>query len=78
MLLARMGDPRRCLDIQGGEKAALQRLQHYFYDSQCLTEYKKTRNGMIGPDYSSKFSPWLANGCLSVRQVYEELKKYER
>ena len=32
---------------------------------------------MLGPDYSSKFSPWLANGCLSVRHVYEELKKYE-
>lgn len=73
-----MGDPRACLEFQGGEKVALQRLQHYFYDSRCLTEYKKTRNGMLGPDYSSKFSPWLANGCLSVRQVYHEIKKYEK
>ena len=32
---------------------------------------------MIGTDYSSKFSPWLANGCLSPREIYYELKKYE-
>ncbi|HOZ88552.1 MAG TPA: FAD-binding domain-containing protein, partial [Bacteroidia bacterium] len=31
----------------------------------------------IGGDYSSKFSPWLAMGCLSPREIYYELKKYE-
>lgn len=32
---------------------------------------------MLGADYSSKFSPWLANGCLSPRYIYEEVQKYE-
>jgi deoxyribodipyrimidine photo-lyase len=33
---------------------------------------------MIGGDYSSKFSPWMANGCLSVKQIYHETKRYEK
>jgi deoxyribodipyrimidine photo-lyase len=32
---------------------------------------------MIGADYSSKFSAWLALGSLSPREIYFELKKYE-
>ena len=32
---------------------------------------------MVGSDYSSKLSPWLANGSLSAVQVYWEIKKYE-
>ena len=32
---------------------------------------------MIGKDYSSKFSAWLANGSLSPRMIYHEIKKYE-
>lgn len=31
-----------------------------------------------GGDYSSKFSAWLAHGCLSPRTVYHEIKRYER
>ena len=27
----------------------------------------------MGPDYSSKLSPWLANGCLSVKQAYHKV-----
>jgi deoxyribodipyrimidine photo-lyase len=32
---------------------------------------------MTGSDYSSKFSAWLALGCISPRFIYQELKKYE-
>lgn len=32
----------------------------------------------MGSDYSSKFSPWLANGCISARQLYWEIKAYEK
>jgi deoxyribodipyrimidine photo-lyase len=32
---------------------------------------------MIGADYSSKFSPWLAHGCISARAIYHEVEKYE-
>jgi deoxyribodipyrimidine photo-lyase len=32
---------------------------------------------MVGADYSSKFSAWLAQGCMSPRSIYAEIKKYE-
>ena len=32
----------------------------FFYLQDLLKVYKETRNGMLGPDYSTKFSPWLA------------------
>jgi len=32
---------------------------------------------MIGADYSSKFSPWIANGCISVRQLYYDILSFE-
>eukprot|EP00899_Mesostigma_viride_P027839 jgi/Mesvir1/823/Mv17406-RA.2 len=66
------------LRFVGGESAALARLKHYFWESDCVQHYKETRNGMLGADYSTKFSPWLAHGCLSPRFVYAEIKRYER
>ncbi|MBZ2190142.1 DASH family cryptochrome [Alcanivorax sp. JB21] len=61
----------------GGETAAWQRLQHYFRDSKALRHYKETRNGLLGIDYSSKFSPWLAHGCLSPRRIVAEVRCFE-
>ncbi|XP_027114246.2 cryptochrome DASH, chloroplastic/mitochondrial isoform X1 [Coffea eugenioides] len=61
----------------GGESAALSRLHEYFWKKDLLRIYKETRNGMLGPDYSTKFSPWLAAGNLSARFIYEEVKRYE-
>jgi len=66
------------LNFKGGEIEGINRLKNYFWEKDCLKEYKKTRNGMLGSDYSSKFSPWLAHGCLSPRYIYEEVKKYEQ
>lgn len=62
----------------GGETEALNRLHHYLWKSDAIATYKETRNGMILLDDSSKFSPWLANGCLSPRIIYQELTKYEQ
>lgn len=70
-------DERAAIRFKGGETAALQRLKFYFFDTQQLSHYKDTRNGMIGSEYSTKFSPWLALGCLSAREIYFEIKKYE-
>ncbi|OYU85402.1 MAG: cryptochrome DASH [Flavobacterium sp. BFFFF2] len=70
-------DPRAVLAFKGGETAALQRLHHYLFDTQALSVYKQTRNGLIGSDYSSKFSAWLSVGCLSARQIVLEIRKYE-
>jgi deoxyribodipyrimidine photo-lyase len=71
-------DSRAVLQFKGGESEAIHRLQHYFYDTQCLSSYKETRNGMVGADYSSKFSAWLALGCISPRFIYAEINKYEK
>lgn len=69
--------PKAVLNFRGGETEGLKRLQHYFWEKDCLKDYKQTRNGMLGADYSSKFSPWLALGCLSPRYVYWQVKQYE-
>lgn len=61
----------------GGSEQALKRLQRYFWEEDRLKEYKTTRNGLLGQGYSSKFSPWLALGCISPIQVYHEVKRYE-
>jgi deoxyribodipyrimidine photolyase len=49
-------------------------------DSEYISvaTYKETRNGLVGVDYSTKFSPWLALGCLSPRKIFWEVKKYEQ
>ncbi|XP_075522608.1 cryptochrome DASH, chloroplastic/mitochondrial [Primulina tabacum] len=66
------------MSFAGGESAALSRVQEYFWKKDLLRTYKITRNGMLGPDYSTKFSIWLASGCLSPRFIYEEVKRYEK
>lgn len=53
------------------------RVKEYFWTSRNLLEYKKTRNGLIGEEYSSKLSAWLANGSISPRYIYHEVKKFE-
>jgi deoxyribodipyrimidine photo-lyase len=70
-------DKRAAISFVGGESAALKRMRHYFEETKAISQYKETRNGLIGADYSSKFSAWLALGCLSPREIYFELKKYE-
>jgi len=81
--LAHLGlpEPQPCdravLKFCGGESAALKRLEHYFWQSDRLQVYKQTRNGMLNADDSSKFSPWLALGCLSPRYIYAQVKQYE-
>ncbi|XP_050219313.1 cryptochrome DASH, chloroplastic/mitochondrial [Mercurialis annua] len=62
----------------GGESAALSRVYEYFWKKDLLKNYKETRNGMLGPDYSTKFSPWMASGSLSLRFIHEEVKRYEK
>lgn len=70
-------DKRKAFDFKGGESQGISRLNYYFSKTRLISAYKQTRNGLIGGDYSTKFSPWLALGCLSPRELYYELKKYE-
>lgn len=61
---------------QAGETSALRHLYSYFA-SDHVRRYKETRNGLIGFDYSTKFSPWLAVGAISARQIYQQLAAHE-
>lgn len=70
-------DKRAVIPFKGGETEAIKRLNYYFFESKCISNYKESRNGLVGADYSSKFSAWLALGCISPRFIYQELKKYE-
>lgn len=63
--------------FSGGRKAALERLNHYLFLSEKILTYKITRNGLIDFDDSSKFSPWLAMGCLSAKEIYWAIKQFE-
>jgi deoxyribodipyrimidine photo-lyase len=71
-------DSRAVMKFQGGETAGLDRLKDYIWEQDCLKTYKETRNGMLGANYSSKFSPWLALGCLSPRLIYNTVQTYEK
>lgn len=71
-------DERSVVHFKGGSTAGAERLNYYLWDKELLSSYKYTRNGLIGGDYSSKFSPWLAHGCLSPRQIYWQVKKFEK
>ena len=69
--------PNTAFPFLGGENEALKRLNYYLFESKKVGFYKKTRNGLVGIDYSTKFSPWLANGSLSAKSIYWEIKRYE-
>jgi deoxyribodipyrimidine photo-lyase len=70
-------DRRKAMTFVGGESEGRNRMHYYFYETKAISNYKKTRNEMVGELYSTKFSPWLSAGCLSPREIYHELKRYE-
>lgn len=71
-------DERTAFPFKGGALQALKRMKNYFWETKNLARYKKTRNGLVGKDYSSKLSAWLANGSISPRTIYYEVKKFEK
>jgi deoxyribodipyrimidine photo-lyase len=71
-------DHRSAFPFSGGETEAWKRLTEYFWDKDLLRNYKETRNGLIGIDYSTKLSAALSHGCISARLMYEEIQRYER
>jgi len=65
------------LPFKGGEESALAHCEEYFASGAAST-YKETRNALMGFDQSCKFSPWLAVGSLSPREVVKQLRAYEQ
>lgn len=63
-------------DYLGGEDAGLAHLDNYFSHDYALN-YKQTRNAFDGIENSTKFSPWLALGCVSPKTIYCHLKQFE-
>ena len=62
----------------GGRVEGLRRLHYYLSETQKILTFKETRNGMTCLDDSSKFSPWLAHGCLSAREIYWAINEFEQ
>jgi deoxyribodipyrimidine photo-lyase len=60
--------------FKGGEDEALIHLKNYL---PKIHNYKITRNEMSGFGNSTKFSPYLAIGCISPRRIYEKIKEEE-
>ena len=70
-------DEKAVMKFFGGETEGLKRLNKFIWEDKSILHYKETRNQLIGESYSSKFSPWLANGSLSARKIFSEVKKFE-
>ncbi|MFK7865086.1 MAG: deoxyribodipyrimidine photo-lyase, partial [Pseudohongiellaceae bacterium] len=64
-------------NFRGGEEAGVKQLESYFSSALPLS-YKLVRNAIDGWDNSSKMSPWLNQGSLSVRRLVQTLSTYER
>lgn len=62
--------------FKGGETAGQQRLYHLLF-SGAMSSYKDTRNGLLGEDFSTKLSAYLALGCLTARQVHTAMLDFE-
>ena len=76
--IATQWDKRGCYEFKGGEDAGLKRCKEFITERKAVGHYNFTRNNLIGADYSSKLSPWLANGSLSIKQVYYETIEFEK
>lgn len=69
-------DVRVTTNFIGGETTALAQLEQVFSAGFQYTNGKTNRNqSAAGP--SSKLSPWIALGCISLRQVYWEIHKHQ-
>lgn len=64
--------------FKGGETNALAQLNYYLWESNLVAKYKETRNELLGWEYSSKLSPWLASGCISPKYIFSQIKLYEQ
>lgn len=62
-------------ELIGGETFALIRVEEYL--SNYMHKYFDTRSLVDGFNNSTKFSLYLASGCISARYLYHKIKEYE-
>lgn len=60
----------------GGETTGRDRIAHLI-SSGAMSSYKETRNGMLGLDFSTKLSAFLAQGHITARQVHWAMIDFE-
>ena len=70
--LVNQKDKRRNINFHGGESHGLKRADDYI--EKAVRFYNDRRNNLKGLNFSSKISPWLANGSLSIRYVYHKMR----
>ncbi|MCG9759066.1 DASH family cryptochrome [Pseudoalteromonas sp. Isolate6] len=63
--------------VPAGEAQAQQQLQQYFQTDAALT-YKETRSALFGEHFSTRFSPILASGAISPKQIKQALTQFEQ
>jgi len=71
----KQGD-HKIYEFVGGSKAGHERIRHLI-EIGAMTNYKETRNGLLGFDFSTKLSAWLATGSITARQVHWKLLDFE-
>lgn len=69
-------DTKSAHPFTGGETSGKERVSHLIA-SGAMSNYKDTRNGLLGTDFSTKLSAWLALGCITARQVHAQMVKFE-
>lgn len=60
----------------GGETHGIARIQSLI-QSGSISTYDKTRNGLVGSEFSTKLSAWLALGSLTARQIHHQMDLFE-
>lgn len=71
-------DERSGFVYQGGESAGLEHLHRYVWEEETVQQYTEAHCGLSTAGHSSRFSAWLAQGCLSPKMIYHHLKAYEQ
>ena len=75
-------DDRAPVEFVGGERVALAWVNTYvskFLERYAVGATNTMRKGKsaIGRDATTKFSPWLAHGCVSARRIYHLVEKID-
>ena len=63
----------QCPSISRRGKSSLGQVRPLSLGFEHIKTYKETRNGMIGADFSSKFSAFLALGCFPRERYMPKL-----
>lgn len=64
--------------VNASETAGRKRLITYLWETHHVQTYQETRNLLLGENFSTRFSIFLAVGSLSPQTIMAELQRYEK